>query len=325
MLYFAPINLLSNFVYRHIVLSCGADYVFSELLMVNDLEKAIENDKMKLIDEDIPQTIFQLGVSDEKEVFQGVSFVKEYVESPIEINLNMGCPQSSMQQTKVCGGILYDISLVGRLAHALSSALKGMATIPSIKLRLGLTPEDIQIHEYLQTISNNGIQKVYIHARTFRHGYPTPARYEFFDGLREQYSHMQLIFNGDVDGYESYKKIGGGDVLIARAGLSNPHVFEDIKNKIPYGEGKYAPHVKDPRLIRSDDVRMTSEKITLIRKYLSCAAQHNLRKRLYSANIKWLSRGASNAAIFNKRLMKSEDATHAKKLFEEWLDEQEYL
>lgn len=320
-LYFAPINLLSNYVYRHIILKCGADFVFSELILVSDLEKAIQNDKLKLIPEDISRTIFQIGVSSPEDVFQGVFFLKKFVKIPLEININMGCPQSTMQQTNVCGGILYDISLMGRLAKALSIAVKNTLTIPSIKLRLGTDPETVLIEDYLKIIQLNGIKKVYIHARTLRYGYSKPSRYEFLKDLRDKFSEMELIFNGDVDGLESYHLIGGGDVLIARAALSNPFVFKDIKNKKKYISGPYDPLLKDPRLIRKEKVILSREKISLILDYLDSAIKYNLRKRLYCANMLWLTKGVSKIAILNKQLNESLDALAAKKLFETWIEE----
>ena len=324
MLYFAPINLLSNYVYRHIALEHGADYVFSELLLVGELDKAVLNDKLKLIQEDISRTIFQIGVSTPQDVFEGVSFVKEYVDTPFEINLNMGCPQSTMQQTKVCGGILYDVSLMGELAKALFEAVKGTTTIPSIKLRLGTNPETILIHDYLDIIQKNGIQKVYVHARTLRYGYTKRARYELLSGLREKYSDMNLIFNGDVDSYESYQLIGAGDVLIARAALSNPFIFEDIKQQKKYGVGFYNPQIKDLYLIRGTDIRFSLKKIDLIRTYLKLVVQYDLRKRLYCGNIKWLTKGVTGVSSLNKSLMQSTSALEAQKLFEDWLIENGY-
>jgi tRNA-dihydrouridine synthase len=324
-LYFAPINLLSNFVYRHIVLQCGADYVFSELILVKELDKAVRDDKLQLIPEDISRTIFQIGVTSPEEVFTGVAFVREYVQTPLEININMGCPQSTMQQTKVCGGLLLDTKLMGSLAAALAEATRGTSTVPSIKIRLGTDPDTILVDEYIQAARDNGVKKVYIHARTLRHGYHKPTRYEFFSGLREKYSDMQLVFNGDVDSFEAYKSIGAGDVLIARAGLSNPLVFEDIKNEVSYGDGPYSPEVKDPNLLRFEDVRLTPKKIALIRSFLDAAVLYNLRTRLYRANMKWLAKGVTGIASLNKALNLSESPKEAKQLFETWLSEHKYL
>lgn len=318
-LYFAPINLFSNYVYRHIALQCDADYVFSELIMVNALEKAIEDDKLKLIPEDISRTIFQIGVSSPEEVFQGVAFIKEYVASPLEININMGCPHSSMKKAQTCGGLLFNIPLMGELAHALASALKHTSTVASIKLRLGTNPETILIHEYLDIIQKNGVNKVYIHARTLRHSYVDAARYEFFSDLRAHYPEMTLVFNGDVDNLESYENIGSGDVMIGRAALSNPFIFQDIKDGVSYVSGPYAPELKDPNYIRQRNVCLNQKKVDLIKDYLDLASTHDLRKQLYCGNMSYLTKGVSGAGDVQKELNTSKNAQEAKQLFEEWL------
>lgn len=320
-LYFAPINLLSNYVYRHLVLECGADYVFSELILVRELDKAVRDDKLKLIDEDIPRTIFQIGVSTPKDVFEGVSFVKEYVSSPFEININMGCPQSTMQQTKICGGILFDVELVGVLSKALADACKYTTTIPSIKIRLGTDPKTILLDEYLTQARDNGVFKVYIHARTLRHSYHKESRYQFFSGLRNRYPDMNLVFNGDVDSPLAFEQIGGGKVLIARAALSNPLLFADIKNDVEYPSGPYAPEMKDPGLIRNASVTLSKRKISVIRRYIQLATKYDLRKTLYVNNMRWLTKGASCASQLNKLLNTTTSVYEVSSIFENWLED----
>ena len=316
MLYFAPINLLSNYVYRHLLLKEGADYVFSELIMINNLEKAEEDDKLKYFKEDEEKTIIQIGVSNVQEVQEGVAFVQKNFPNTPEININMGCPQSTMQEVQVCGGLLHNIPLLQEIAGAL---VKEVGERASVKLRLGTSPENVLIHEYIQALDQAGIRKIYIHARTLRHPYHKPARYELFTGLRERYPHLTLVFNGDVDGFQAYQAIGEGDVLIARAGLSNPFVFADIKARKNYREGSYDPILKDPELLRGDYVQLGARKIAFIRNYLALAQQENLRQKLICANMSWLVKGASKASELIKELNKGEEQPI--KVFENWLEE----
>ena len=160
-LYFAPINFLSNYVYRHLLFKYGADYVFSELIMIKDFEKEVKNDKLKFIKGDLDKTIFQIGVSDVKEVDLGVKLLLKHIPLVKEININMGCPQSTMKKKSICGGLLYNINLMGELAAALS-LYKGF--IPSAKIRLGTKPSEVLIKDYLSVLRDNGVKKVYIHA-----------------------------------------------------------------------------------------------------------------------------------------------------------------
>jgi tRNA-dihydrouridine synthase len=136
---------------------------------------------------------------------------------------------------------------------------------------------------------------------------------------------MTLVFNGDVDGLEAFNAIGGGDVLVARAALSNPFIFKHIKEKRSYGDGPFDPSMKDPYLVRTDEVRFAPEKISLIQKYLACARKYDLRKRLYAANLKWLTKGVTAIGSYHKALNQSEDAVEATTLFDAWLSEHKYL
>lgn len=319
-LYFAPINLLSNYVYRHLVLECGADYVFSELILVRELDKAEADDKFKYFKDDLPRTVVQIGVSTPEEVKQGVLVATKNFPGIPEVNINMGCPQSTMQQTKICGGLLLDIPLMGQLAKALAESTKEKHVVGSIKLRLGTDPETILIDKYIQEITKNGINKLYIHARTLRHGYDKPTRYEFFKDLRQRYPGVTLVFNGDVDSPERYQEIGGGEVLVARAGLSNPLLFQDIKHNLSYGEGSFDPWGKDPTLIREHgEVKLGPRKIALIRRYVQLASQENLRIKLVSANLTWLLKGVSGARPFFKELNQLSDSSSVQEVFEQWL------
>lgn len=296
MLYSAPINISSNFVYRHFLLAMGADYVFSELIRVDRWDKALEDNKLDVIGGDVSRTIFQLGVGSVKELEEGVVKLKAKIPGVVEININMGCPQSTMQQTQFCGGILYNTKLMGELANALS---KHKEVIGSIKLRLGTSENTILIKEYLQIISNNGIKKVYIHARPLRYGYDKPCMFMYLDDLKDTFPDMNLIFNGDVDSFQSFELLHNADVLIGRAALSNPFIFSDIKNKKRYKEGAFNPLEKDPYIIPfAGALHLSKEKYVVILSYINLAIDYNLRPALAVNNLKYLLKGITNHAAF---------------------------
>ncbi len=313
-LYFAPINFLSNYVYRHLLFKYGADYVFSELIMIKDFEKEVKNDKLKFIKGDLDKTIFQIGVSDVKEVDLGVKLLLKHIPLVKEININMGCPQSTMKKKSICGGLLYNINLMGELAAALS-LYKGF--IPSAKIRLGTKPSEVLIKDYLSVLRDNGVKKVYIHARTLVYNYNKPAMYEFFVGLREEFSDMNLIFNGDIDSFQSASFVGG-DLMIGRAALSNPFIFEDVKNGVSYVDGSYDPLLKDPYVIRTRQVLPNEKKILVIREYLDLAKKHDLRSKLVLKNLDYLLKGFT-VGVFLKRIKHSEYVEEIILVFNEWI------
>lgn len=304
-------NFLSNYVYRHLLLKHGADFVFSELIMVRDLDKQSTASKIEIIEEDIPFTIFQLGVSSPEDIHKGVTFLKKHINGIKEININMGCPQSTMQKRNLCGGLLHNKSLMSELAKTLSNYKE---FTPSVKLRLGTSEDDIQIKNYLKILQEAGIIKVYIHTRPLRYNYSRPTLPNHFQDLEKKFPNMQLIYNGDIDSPNSAKNYK--DVLIGRAALINPFIFQDIKNNITYRDGSYDPSLKDPHLIRNEFVSLSKEKLNIINEFLDLAIKHNLRPVLTKNNICYLLKGVSNTDKLIKEINQADSVLSIKNAFE---------
>ncbi|NTV23697.1 MAG: hypothetical protein HGA85_04955, partial [Nanoarchaeota archaeon] len=97
-LYFAPINLVGNKYYRHFLFEKGADFVFSELMLCEHMDQ--NRGKLDIFEEDLERTIIQIGAGTKKEIDTLIPLLPNVNE----VNLNMGCPQSSMKE--ICGGLL---------------------------------------------------------------------------------------------------------------------------------------------------------------------------------------------------------------------------
>ncbi len=305
-LYFAPMNLLSNYVYRHILLENSADFVFSELIMLDKLGSEIEKDKLKFIKGDLQKTVFQIGTSDKKELAKGIKKLKELIPSIKEINLNMGCPQSTMLQKKICGGILTDKVLMKELCLELAVQSKLHDIIPSVKLRLGTDKNNIEINEYLRILQESNINKVYIHARPNKYSYQKVATYDSLIDIKKDFPKMSIIINGDIDSYDKYKeiiKINPDGIMIGRAALSNPLIFEQIKNKRIINSIKFNPVLNDPNIILKNKKHILSkEKQNIIKDLISLAVKEKLRYVLLKNNLIYLMKGLTNNSVFMKKV-----------------------
>lgn len=288
-LYFAPINVFGNYVYRHFLLLKGADFVFSELIMPADVEI---RRKFKIIEGDLDKTIFQIGVSSENEIELAVSALLETFGSVKEVNINMGCPHSTMQQTKMCSGILYDLDLMGKLCAKLSS----YSFIPSVKLRLG-TSMNLDIEKYLEVCSINGVKKFYIHFRPLKYNYTKPVLK--IQNLQEKFPSLEIIYNGDIDCYD--KCVGYSNYMIGRAALSNPLIFSQIKGKVKGRVARYDFTLNDPSLITSKGfTSLSPEKEKVILEFVDLALKHNLDKNLIRKNLVYLFKGVSDKSLLEK-------------------------
>lgn len=302
-LYFAPIHRLSNWVYRHFLLEQGADFVFSELIMVNRWDGELAKEKFKCFPEDLSRTIFQIGANTVEEISFAVKEFKKIHPNVQELNLNMGCPQSSMQQRQVCGGLLLNKYLMFTLSKFLAQECKNNSVLPSVKLRLGtgFELEQIIINEYLVLLERAGIKKVYIHARPLKYNYARPAMWNEFESLSKEFPSLDLIFNGDVDSYEAYselEKFSPSGIMIGRTALSNPLIFQQIKDKEKSLSGKvgtFDPELKDNSLVQNEQglVQMSEKKKLLIDDFLSLAKKENLREEILANHVAYLNKGVS--------------------------------
>ncbi len=303
-LYFAPINALGNPVFRHLLLLHDADFVFSELLQVDRWGHEVIKEKLRVIDGDLPKTIFQIGVSNTADVEKGVSLLIEEFKTPVEININMGCPQSSMQKRKTCGGILSDLDILSEVSRQLVLSCAEHEIIPSVKLRLGTAPDEIKIKEYLGLLRDAGIKKVYVHARTLRYNYTKPAMHEELFSLQDLFPNMELIFNGDIDSFEVTQELAPHckGLMVGRAALSNPLIFEQIKASQKTILGPYNPFYKDPhhKIIESGKTVIGSEKRTVLAEFMSLTEEFSLRRELRDMNLMYMTKGLSSKSEFIK-------------------------
>lgn len=308
-------NLYSNFVYRHLLLGLRCDTVFSELILYKDLDTAIKNNKLDLIEGDAQKTVFQVGVASPSELDESISFITKKVTDIPEININMGCPQSSLVQNAICGGLLWHPEKIRLLSKKLSSY---GAFVPSIKIRLGTSLDNIAVTKYLDAAYDGGVRKVYVHARPLGYNYNKPALHEYVCDLRPRYSDMDIVLNGDIDSPQVATRLGG-DVMIGRGALTNPFIFEDIKNSTLYRAGPYNPLVKDPYVVRKDSIFLSAKKVDIIRKFLILCEKYSLRPNLVKANLFQLIKGVTASNTLVKQINQATTSKDMLSLFDIWV------
>ncbi len=290
-LYTAPMNLVGNYLYRHLLLSCGADFCMSELIRMDDLESEQAKGKCMMLPEDAEKTIIQVGASSVNQI----DAAWQCFQSAPEINLNMCCPHSTFIKKRTCGGILTDLDRMKMLCqhHARRQSLAGNPIEASVKLRLGPSLHDIRIHDYLRICNESGIKKVYIHARTLRHPYTKPAIYEPLQQIQSLFPRMDLIISGDIDSYDAARRIasitGCNSVMIGRAALVNPSVFSQIRTRIPARSPQYSPIRNDAG--RTDNGNFGVDRQEIIHRFCKLLLCHEPRPDLVRTNLCKLLRG----------------------------------
>lgn len=307
-LYFAPINVFGNYVYRHFLLCNGADYVFSELMIVSKFGNPEQRRKFKIFPCDISKTIFQIGVESVDEVIKGVNYLNRLFPDLNEININMGCPQSSMQQSLLCSGVMFHPKKMSDFCSALVNECSSFGILPSVKMRLGTNPDDDDLEKYIQIISSSGIKKIYIHTRFLRYNYSKPALYDKVSSLTLKFPDIEFIFNGDVDSrvrFDRLVALGSNGVLIGRAALHNPLIFRQIKENASARSKHFNPIENDLSVELIDGLFVLSdEKKNLLLDFASLCSfvdEFILCKR----NLLYMIKGLSNRGDLTQNIQNS--------------------
>lgn len=291
--YFPPMNKFGNQAFRTLCLNSGADAVFTELIRV---DKLLQNDEVQLrkanVDKSqITKTIFQILTENIELIEMGVLKLKQLNSKIKEVNYNMGCPQSTLCKNFNGGGILRNTKRIQEVAQKLFDICTKEYIIPSIKIRIGISKDEITIYENLKLFEEIGIKKIYIHGRTLSDTYSKSANYDEIKKAIEMFPNLEIVANGDIVGTQSFnevEKIKPFGVAIGRAALENPLIFKFLKEEKEFEFNQ-----------SGEDLKLRKE---LILEYLKYVKKHELNISYIKANLAYLTKNCVGAAQIRKEI-----------------------
>lgn len=187
----------------------------------------------------------QLFGNDPEIMAKAALIAKEY--SPDFIDINMGCPAPKIAGNGGGSALMRDSVLAGEIVSAVREAAKIPVTV---KMRTGFDKDHINAPEIALSCEKAGASLITVHGRTREQMYAPPVDIDTIKRVKEAVS-VPVCANGDiVDGKsaeEMLHKTGADLLLVGRAALGNPFVFEEI-NAYLKGE-KYTPPSLETRLL----------------------------------------------------------------------------
>jgi len=143
-------------------------------------------------------------------------------------------------------GVLKDIDLMVKLTAAVVQSTSLPVTV---KTRLGWDEQSKNIEEVAERLQDVGIKALSIHGRTRMQMYKGEADWTLIGKVKNSPRIKIPIFgNGDIDSPEKaveYKNRYGVDgVMIGRAAIGYPWIFNEIKHYIKSGEHLPPPSVE---------------------------------------------------------------------------------
>ena len=242
----APMEDVSDPPFRRLCKMHGADLMYSEFIssegLIRDAIKSRK--KLDIFDYERPVGI-QIFGGDEEAMAMSARIVETV--NPDLVDINFGCPVKKVVCKGAGAGVLKDIDLMVRLTKAVVSSTHLPVTV---KTRLGWDSTCINIDEVAERLQETGIKALTIHARTRAQMYKGEADWEHISRIKQNPNIEIPIFgNGDIDSAEKaleYKqKYACDGIMIGRAAIGYPWIFNEIKHFFATGEHLPAPTISD--------------------------------------------------------------------------------
>lgn len=240
----APMEDVSDPPFRRLCKLHGADVMYSEFISSEGLIRDAIKSKQKLDIFDYERPVgIQIFGGDEEAMALSAKIVETV--QPDLVDINFGCPVKKVVTKGAGAGVLKDIDLMVKLTKAV---VKSTSLPVTVKTRLGWDEHSINIDEVAQRLQDVGIQALSIHARTRAQMYKGHSDWEHIARVKNNPNITIPIFgNGDIDSPEKaleYKnKYSVDGIMIGRAAIGNPWIFNEIKHFFKTGKSLEKPTI----------------------------------------------------------------------------------
>ncbi len=233
----APMEDVSDSAFRLLCRKFGASMVYSEFISADALIRSVKGacNKLFIHPEERPAVIQIYGrdVATMAEAAQIASATQ-----PELLDLNFGCPVKRVAGKGAGSGMLRDIPLMLAITRAVVKA----SSVPvTVKTRLGWDHQSIVIEDLAEALQDCGIAALTIHGRTRSDMYTGQAQWEYIARVKNNPRiNIPIIGNGDIttgeEAYAAFERYGVDAVMVGRASIGKPWVFEEMRHFIDYRE-----------------------------------------------------------------------------------------
>lgn len=242
----APMEDVSDPPFRYVCKQYGADLMYTEFISSEGLIRDAIKSRKKLDIFDYERPIgIQIFGGDKEAMALSAKIVD--ATQPDLLDINFGCPVKKVVCKGAGAGVLKDIDLMVRLTKAV---VKSTSLPVTVKTRLGWDDSSINILEVAERLQDVGIHALTIHGRTRAQMYKGSANWKYIAEVKNnQRIKIPIFGNGDIDSPEKaleYKNTYCIDgIMIGRAAIGYPWIFNEIKHFFKTGEHLPAPTMQN--------------------------------------------------------------------------------
>ncbi|HIA06378.1 MAG TPA: tRNA dihydrouridine synthase DusB [Flavobacteriales bacterium] len=242
----APMEDVSDPPFRALCKAYGADLMFTEFIssegLIRDAAKSVK--KLDVFDQERPIgiQIFGAEINSMKRATELATAAK-----PDIIDINYGCPVKKVVGKGAGAAILCDIPKMEKLT---AEIVKSTDLPVTVKTRLGWDENTRYVVEVAERLQDVGIQAISIHGRTRKQMYKGDADWTLIGEVKNNpRMHIPVFGNGDVRTPERVREVkeqyNVDGVMIGRASIGYPWIFNEMKHHLRTGEHLAPPTIED--------------------------------------------------------------------------------
>ncbi|MEN9722912.1 MAG: hypothetical protein RJB38_898 [Pseudomonadota bacterium] len=239
----APMAGITHSPFRRLMRRHRSALVVSELVSATGIEYAGARtlDLLKFHEEE-RRVGLQIFGEDQEHLVKACQYVERLGADFVD--LNMGCPVPKVVKKGAGSAMCRDPLGLSKILKAMVASVRIPVTI---KIRTGWDAQSRNAAEIVKVAGDAGVAWVAIHGRTRAQGYSGDADWDFIGDVKAK-SALPIIGNGDVssaeDAVRRYRTYGVDAVMIGRAALRNPFLFEQAE-AVFLGKNPRRPTIDD--------------------------------------------------------------------------------
>jgi tRNA-dihydrouridine synthase B len=289
----APMAGVTDYSFRILCKEQGAGIVYSEFVSAHGIVRENETtlDLIQFTELERPIGI-QIFGDDPQIMAEAAKFIATKF-NPDLIDINYGCPVPKVTKRGAGSAALKDLDLMKDITLAVVDAVPDMPV--TVKMRAGWDKQSIVVEKAGNLLESAGVKAVTLHPRTTNQSFKGKADWSLIKILAETVK-IPVIGNGDIsytdDVLRMFDETGCDGVMIGRAALGNPWIFNQINKRL-----KGISDATAPSLI---------ERISTCRRHFEMLIESRGKRRgsyLIRKHFGWYIKGFPGAAKFRNELV----------------------